>query len=626
MKDKHKHSGKLINGIIAIVTVLAVIGVSFTYVKSVEKKVSEETGQYLEEVGIQSAALIKQKFDDDLENLKSAAAVIGATDLALNDDAIMTSLRQIDEALDFRNVAVVEPDGTAYEIMDNEVYTFEVMDKEHFRYAIVGVPFISNPTVPEDHSEESIALAVPIYRDNAVIGVIMGRYYLTDLTELLNVDTFDGKGYAYLTRRNGEVFVTSNNENADRTLKDINTDFEDSYFEDPFALQTMQINMLEGKSGSVDYVWNGTKRIMRYLPVGINDWYLLSVVPNEVIESKATGLVMQAAVFCCILFGVFIVLSLYVLGIQKRKNEELRKTHRELETNERRYEIVMAQSKDIIFEWDIKTGHIYHSDMFRQKFGFESPVERFPEAVVECQGIPESDVEVFLQTYRKIADGEPYAEGEFRVYDSRRCPMWCRSRVSLIVDENGEPSRGVGILMDIDEEMQEKEKMMAAAEKDFLTQTFNKGAAESRIQQWMKENEGKQKAGLLMIDVDDFKQVNDTFGHISGDRVLREVTKKISGIFRESDIVGRIGGDEFVVLMKNIQDTEAVTRKAQEIIQIFENCRVGVQKKYSISGSIGIALFPENGTTYKELLGNADQALYFAKAHGKNQFIYFKKE
>lgn len=128
-----------------------------------------------------------------------------------------------------------------------------------------------------------------------------------------------------------------------------------------------------------------------------------------------------------------------------------------------------------------------------------------------------------------------------------------------------------------------------------------------------------------MIDVDDFKQVNDTFGHISGDRVLREVTRKISGIFRESDVVGRIGGDEFVVLMKNIQDTEVVTRKAQEIIRIFESCRVGVQKKYCISGSIGIALFPENGTTYKELLGKADQALYFAKAHGKNQFIYFKE-
>ncbi len=626
MRDKRRRSGWLRSGVIVIAAVLVVIGVSFIYVKSVERKVSEETGQYLEEVGIQSAALIRQKFDDDIENLKAAAVVIGATDLALGDDEIMEALRQTDEALDFRDVAVVAADGVAYEIKDNAVYSFDVSDQEHFRYAMVGVPVISNPTVPKDNSEESIVMAVPVYREGAIIGVVMGRYYLTDLIELLDVNTFEGKGYSYMARRNGEVFVTSNNENADKTLKNLNTDFEDSYFEDPFALQTMQVNMLEGKSGSVSYVWNGTRRIMRYLPVGINDWYLLSVVPNEVVESRAAGLVMQAAVFCCILFGVFTVLSLYVLGIQRRKNEELRKTHQELETNEQRYEIVMAQSKDIIFEWDIKTGHIYHSDMFRQKFGFESPSEHFPEAIIEAKGVPESDEIVFMQTYMKIADGAPYSEGEFRVYDSCHYPLWCRSRVSLIVDENGAPSKGIGILMDIDEEMREKEKIMEAAEKDFLTQTFNKGAAESRIQLWMKENAGIQKAGLLMIDVDDFKQVNDTFGHISGDRVLREVTRKISGIFRESDVVGRIGGDEFVVLMKNIQDTEAVTRKAQEIIRIFESCRVGVQKKYCISGSIGIALFPENGTTYKELLGKADQALYYAKAHGKNQFVYFKED
>lgn len=125
----------------------------------------------------------------------------------------------------------------------------------------------------------------------------------------------------------------------------------------------------------------------------------------------------------------------------------------------------MAQSKDIIFEWDIKTGHIYHSDTFRQKFGFESPSEHFPEAVIEAGGVPESDEAVFLQTYRKIAGGEPYAEGEFRVYDSSHYPLWCRSRVSLIVDENGAPSKGIGILMDIDEEMREKEKIMRRLQK-----------------------------------------------------------------------------------------------------------------------------------------------------------------
>ena len=148
------------------------------------------------------------------------------------------------------------------------------------------------------------------------------------------------------------------------------------------------------------------------------------MVPNEVVESRAAGLVMQAAVFRCNSSSVYLPCSVFMSSESRDgKMQELRRAHQELETNERRYEIVMAQSKDIIFEWDIKTGHIYHSDTFRQKFGFESPSEHFPEAVIEAGGVPESDEVVFLQTYRKIAGGEPYAEGEFRVYDSSHYPL-----------------------------------------------------------------------------------------------------------------------------------------------------------------------------------------------------------
>lgn len=176
-------SPRLLNGIIVIAAILVVIGVSFIYVKSVKGKVSEETGQYLEEVGIQSAALIKQKFDDDLENLKAAAAVIGATDLALDDDQIMEALQQTEEALKFRNVAVAALDGTAYEIKDSAVYTVDVSEKEHFRYAAVGVPTISNPTVPEDHSEESIVLAVPRYVPLSVSRKESGKFWIHRLAQ-----------------------------------------------------------------------------------------------------------------------------------------------------------------------------------------------------------------------------------------------------------------------------------------------------------------------------------------------------------------------------------------------------------------------------------------------------------
>ena len=123
----------------------------------------------------------------------------------------------------------------------------------------------------------------------------------------------------------------------------------------------------------------------------------------------------------------------------------------------------------------------------------------------------------------------------------------------------------------------------------------------------------------FMNDIDNFKLLNDTYGHQAGDRFLIEFADYLKRNFRDSDVIGRIGGDEFFVFTKNIIDDDMIDGKARNILEIIHN----VGDKYAgvgIGGSIGISVYPKDGTSLEELYSKADEALYRAKKSGKNRY------
>lgn len=626
MVKQKKHLRLILNVAVGFFVILAVAVIAYLYINSVERNVQNETSQYLDEVCVQGAARIKEKFDGALEDLVSMVNVIGQTDFALDDPRIIESLGLEAASTAFQNASVVLPDGTAYEKLNGETFRFYAGDREYFKQSMAGMNYISEPFIPADGADSAIAVSVPVYRGGSIIGVLVGRYNLNDLTELLDINIFDGRGYSYMANSDGKVFIPSNHEGTDKSLKNLSTDFSDAKMEDPHALQTLSKNMLEGKKGNIAYERNGTRRVMSYTPIGVNDWYLLTVMPNEVVAGKTSQLIRQAAIFCGILLTIFALVVIYFFNAEYRKKEALRKAHQDLKTAKQRYDIVLSQSNDIVFEWNILDKSIYYSDLFKKRMGYTPKTENFPQCVIKENQIYKGDEVVFSEIFNNIEQGKPYAEGEVRIVTAGGQAVWHRVRVSLVLDEDGLPTRGVGVLADIDAEVREKEKIIEAAEKDSLTSLYNKGAAEEKIQDWLAEYGNSHLGAMMVVDVDDFKNINDTFGHMAGDCVLREITEKIAKIFRESDVFGRIGGDEFMILMKDIQSRKAVAKKAQEIIKIYEAYRLGREKTYTVSCSIGISFCPDDGRTFGELYKKADQALYYAKEHGKNRFAFYENK
>ena len=172
---------------------------------------------------------------------------------------------------------------------------------------------------------------------------------------------------------------------------------------------------------------------------------------------------------------------------------------------------------------------------------------------------------------------------------------------------------------------EQKRALENKADTDQLTDLNNKIATERKIREYMDKHPDKQGV-LFIVDVDNFKKINDTLGHAFGDEVLRCLGVRLSSMFRVTDIVGRIGGDEFLVFLKDVRDDEAIALEGRKIEQFFHHFEVGEYVKYSVTASVGGAVFPRDANTFEDLYKAADTAVYMSKKRGKNRVSFFHED
>ena len=154
---------------------------------------------------------------------------------------------------------------------------------------------------------------------------------------------------------------------------------------------------------------------------------------------------------------------------------------------------------------------------------------------------------------------------------------------------------------------------------------MNKQETESEIAR-IVDNNDEERGALMMIDVDKFKDINDSFGHAAGDRVLTAIGDILHNSFKGMDIAGRIGGDEFMVYLRDIPKTETAIKLAAKISDKARHLFAGEPLERHVSLSIGIAAFPEHGKKFEDLYRSADNALYFVKEHGRDFYKLYSPE
>lgn len=317
--------------------------------------------------------------------------------------------------------------------------------------------------------------------------------------------------------------------------------------------------------------------------------------------------------------GVFTRFSQKVNGLL----DECERLQRQIDCANERYRLMARLSEDVTFEFDLESDTIRDStDWNRIASG-----GTFINGTVSRQIVHPDDMERFLQFFR----GETVA-GEFREVDLRLRTQpdadyqWTQIRGVTLGDEYGRPAKILGRRFNIEKFQQEKIRLQKQAQHDLLTGLYNKSTAEELVRQILDKGPGKDCA-LLIVDIDDFKGVNDTLGHMAGDEVLREAAAGISALFRQNDIIGRIGGDEFLVLFTSNTGVsrEMLQTRCGQIQEVFRTLPACERYGTSFTCSIGVACCPLDGATFSILYQNADKALYTAKGLGRNQFSFFSR-
>ncbi|HHB93441.1 MAG TPA: EAL domain-containing protein, partial [Thioploca sp.] len=199
--------------------------------------------------------------------------------------------------------------------------------------------------------------------------------------------------------------------------------------------------------------------------------------------------------------------------------------------------------------------------------------------------------------------------------------------IVAIKDSNSKIIQYVAIFNDITKRKQAEELIWHQAHHDALTDLPNRTLFVEKLSQTLQiAKRRKKKLAVMFIDLDHFKQVNDTLGHKIGDSLLQEASKRLQQGVREFDTVARLGGDEFTIIIDNFDEYLFVKNIAEKLLDSLASPFVLEENKVSIAGSIGIALFPEDGSDVETLLKNADIAMYQAKESGRNAYQFFTQQ
>ncbi len=303
---------------------------------------------------------------------------------------------------------------------------------------------------------------------------------------------------------------------------------------------------------------------------------------------------------------------------------EYRKILSDLELEKEQYAIISEMSDEIIFEYYIKEDEFKVSYKYKETFDLDFSKDNFIKNILKSDIIHKDDLKELINSIKSIKRNETFLGGQIRIKNNSGTYNWALYQGFIINDLDGNVYKIVGKIANIDKFKKEIEELREKSNRDPLTKLYNKTTIETIVNKSINKYNKNQHA-LFIIDIDNFKLVNDTFGHIFGDAVLKNIANSITNICREQDSLARIGGDEFVLFLENIKSLEEIEVIAKNLCNIFRKVYNIENREYRISGSIGISLYSKDGTSYNELLEKADIAVYNAKNEGKDQYKLYEE-
>ena len=648
--------------VFAIVPAVIVGAIGTFSVMGYERSAKENT---LQQVGESKSAGIKQAFKSYSSIVgaiaKSEAAVDVAHGMGSADAELEAAVAADPDILD---MMILDDSGTVIEAVNgSEGGVFENLPMND--QGVINMPsvsemlnwtsygdaiFVADP-IPSDNASGEAGYVVAIVSagpDSAVMKALSGQFVNLSGASFMIVDK---NGVAVNYKQSGSI----NKEFAGSALQsDIAQFFDTSNSGYSDLKNSKDIKSIKGSaSGSTYFVGLAGTDVM--------NWRWVASADNAAFSKFSTTTNLLGWVVVAASAVVFSIASLLVIGrflgnmngmlktmteiseadgstdirfkVTNRSSElgEIQTSFNELLDevflSEERHRTIAELSDNMLFEWDFHKETMYVSDNFKEKFDIDPSEAQLANGKFLDKIMSEDYAEVYKRDISTLLKNRTGHSGEYQMTTKNGSLLWFSIRALCVTDRLGEPLRVIGVVTDIDSEKKLELQLSERASYDFLSQLYNRSTFERELKSEI-ERSAHSKVAVLFIDVDDFKFINDRFGHSVGDEVIKYVAGCIKQRVKGSGFAGRFGGDEFVLCITDPKQIEEIESLSLDLIdELYEGYHSELANvSINVKASIGIAFYPEHGDDSNKVVAAADEAMYFVKKNGKANYHIYQPE
>lgn len=481
-------------------------------------------------------------------------------------------------------------------------------DKQFIERLRNGQPVISSVYKLEKDERNYFGIAEPIRMNGTYVGFIRGL--ITSETLLYSSQTgfFRDEIESYLIHANGNDALMDYVEKSE-----VRNRYEElkAVCDEPDKITELQKAMGKAEHTEVIQTTAGGKAMfIACSSLPYNDWIILNVTDSDKINSyvqnvAASGRNTVVTLICSSIVVIALLLFLYYINNKEQHFEQ------------KRAMLLENFSDTVLCEYEIKKDRLNCTSNIRKMLPIhETVIERFCVYMEEHHLVHEEDMDVVKRMLSVIPKEDEVLEYELRLKNCDDEYSWYEVHTAGLYVKGKVQEHIILKITDVTEKKREVFGLMKKAQSDPLTGLLNRSTFRNRVEAQFQIQPGGY---LLLIDLDNFKQINDRYGHQIGDELIKKTAECMKHCFRSEDCLGRYGGDEFLVFMPASVTRNAAKERAGRLISMVSESAEDMDIAEKVTCSIGIAEYEGNG--YKELLQKADAAMYSAKKTGKNAWV-----
>lgn len=598
-----------------------VVFIAFTlsgFYSDIQKRVYQRQIDNMKNLSMQGSAVVEKDLEGHINTLYSLAEFLDEKNFSTRDNIERLGDFLQKREIGFQRLGIADAQGNA-RVTNGE--TLNISDRDYFKICMKekhGATEIRESALID---KPICIISVPVLGEKGEsIGIIYGIIEIEAFQIYDNTILEDRQQYIQIIDMDGNYIMKE----ASNLIGKRDNIFEGlSYVDSQLSSEEIRTRINNEMQVYTEITDGKSSEIVYFTPLKLNDWCVVTVLNRSEI-TEAVDFILSNDVYM-VIFKVavaVVLLCLVILRFSWQKRRQIEKYNEQLMFEEKIVRIAAEKSGFIIMGYTVRTKQLRFINNTLLEIQFPQLLDNAP---VEFMKLIHGD-QLLRDQVERIFDSMEHETGKREFYlcvHKGGREFYLRIQLTSLTGSRGEPSHCIGVIEDVTEAFKLRER----ADRDSLTGLYNRKRAEEIIENCLKtmqRREGDVHA-CMILDLDNFKTLNDTLGHQMGDRALQDVAKILRQHFRDYDIVCRLGGDEFLVFMKNIP-RNVVGRNITSLLRKLNLTYDDGEKFVQITASAGIVLVSDTNCDFGQLYCRADKALYEVKHSNKNNFRIFEQE